>query len=306
VSLNLFEPAGIARRLKVHVHMSVRALRIPTMMRHISLGAVVCLFWATPTRADEELPFLGPDQLPAQAKRMGDTEIQVTGPTLEPVTILIANDPQVPSHHYKLRGKIKYENVEKIGADRCGYVEMWNHFPGGGMYFSRTLATAGPLARLEGTSDWRIIELPFQSEPGKLPDKLVVNVVLPGKGTVTLGSLTLMNCSIAGEWWSQRTSGLVGGIGGSVIGLIGGLVGLLAGLGTARQLVMRICAAIIVLGCGSLVVAVVALCLGQPWYVYYPFLLGGFISVVVFGFNVPTIRKRYDALEMRRMAAMDA
>jgi len=282
------------------------------MTRHICLGAAVCLLWATPIIADEELPFLGPDQLPAQAKRLanGKTEIQITGPTLEPVTILIANDPQIPSPHYKLRGKIKYENVETIGADRCGYVEMWNHFPDGGMYFTRTLATAGPLARLEGTSDWRIIELPFQSQPGKLPNKLIVNVILPGKGTATLGSLTLMSwdgtLSSAGEWWSERMSGLVGGIGGSVIGIIGGLVGLLAGFGVARQLVMRLSVVVIVLGGVGLVVGVVALCLGQPWYVYYPFLLGGFLCVVVFGGNLPTLRKRYDALEMRRMAAMDA
>jgi hypothetical protein len=280
------------------------------MTRHIWLAAAVCLFSAAPTKADEELPFLPPNQLPAQAKRAGDAEIQVTGPTLEPVTILIANDPQVPSPHYKLRGKIKYENVETIGADRCGYVEMWNYFPDGSMYFTRTLATAGPLARLEGTSDWRIIELPFQSQPGKLPNKLVVNVVLPGKGTATLGSLTLMSwdgtISIAGEWWSERTSGLIGGIGGSVIGLIGGLVGLLAGFGVARQLVRRLCIAVIVLGSAGLVGGVVALCFGQPWYVYYPFLLGGCICVVVFGGNLPTLRKRYDALEMRRMAAMDA
>jgi len=280
------------------------------MTRHFWLGAAACLFWAAPTKADEELPFLPPNQLPAQAKRVGDAEIQVTGPTLEPVTILIANDPQVPSPRYKLRGKIKYENVETIGADRCGYVEMWNHFPDGGMYFTRTLATAGPLARLEGTSDWRIIELPFQSQPGKLPNKLIVNVVLPGRGTATLGSLTLMSwdgtISIAGEWWSERMSGLIGGIGGSVIGLIGGLVGLLAGFGVARQLVMRLSVVVIVLGGVSLVVGVVALCLGQQWYVYYPFLLGGFLCVAVFGGNLPTLRKRYDALEMRRMAAMDA
>ena len=280
------------------------------MTRHFWLGAAACLFWAAPTKADEELPFLPPNQLPAQAKRVSDAEIQVTGPTLEPVTILIANDPQVPSPHYKLRGKIKYDNVETIGADRCGYVEMWNHFPDGGMYFTRTLATAGPLARLEGTSDWRIIELPFQSQPGKLPNKLIVNVILPGKGTATLGSLTLMSwdgtLSSAGEWWSERMSGLVGGIGGSVIGIIGGLVGLLAGFGVARQLVMRLSVVVIVLGGVGLVVGVVALCLGQPWYVYYPFLLGGFLCVVVFGGNLPTLRKRYDALEMRRMAAMDA
>jgi hypothetical protein len=49
-----------------------------------------------------------------------------------------------------------------------------------------------------------------------------------------------------------------------------------------------------------------ALAMGQPWFVYYPLFLGGVIGVSKCGLNLPAIRKRYDALELRRMAAMDA
>jgi len=44
---------------------------------------------------------------------------------------------------------------------------------------------------------------------------------------------------------------------------------------------------------------------GQPYAVYYPLLLGGGIAAVVFGSLIPAARKRYAAIELRRMAAMD-
>jgi hypothetical protein len=42
------------------------------------------------------------------------------------------------------------------------------------------------MGKLDGTSDWCEIMLPFHSKPGMLPKKIWVNVVLPGAGTVML------------------------------------------------------------------------------------------------------------------------
>ena len=48
------------------------------------------------------------------------------------------------------------------------------------------------MAKLKGTSDWRAFLLPFNAEGAKgKPTKLVINVVLPGKGTVYLRGLVL-------------------------------------------------------------------------------------------------------------------
>lgn len=261
--------------------------------------------------ADGEIPWPAADKLPPQAtlhpagKMAGQPVLQVVGPSVQPITILEVVNPQVTYHEYTLRAKVKYEGVEKTS-----FLEMWNHFPGGGQYFSRTLSPSGPLQKIEGSSDWREISLPFMSKPGLLPSKLVVNVVLPGKGTVYLTPFTLTSGPVSlgtlGEWWSEPTSGLVGGIGGGVVGLIGALIGGLAGLGKARQLVVGLCVAVIAFGGLCLVAGIVAVTMGQPWYVYYPFLLGGVICVAVCGLNLPGIRKRYDALELRRMTALDA
>lgn len=287
------------------------------MTRHFWLTAIVCLIYVGSACADEQLPFLPAEQLPESAKlvpadKAGAAPVmKIGGPAANPVTVLIANAPKVQSHSYMLRGKVKYEGVEKakIGGEEVpAFLEMWSHFPGGGQFFTRTLANAGPMAKIEGTSDWRDVSLPFVSKPGLLPNKLVVNVVIPGEGTIWLTPLTLTEISAgtAGEWWSEPSAGLVGGIGGSVLGLLGGLIGLLSGIGVGRRFVINLCIAMIAFGAMCLVAGIVAVTLGQPWYVYYPFLLGGVISVAVIGFNLPGIRRRYDALELRRMSAMDA
>ena len=68
---------------------------------------------------------------------------------------------------------------------------MWNFFPGGGQYFSRTLADQGPMMKLAGTSGWREFVLPFDATAPPAPTRLVVNVVLQGRGSVYLGPLEL-------------------------------------------------------------------------------------------------------------------
>ncbi len=106
-------------------------------------------------------------------------------------------------------------------------------------------------------------------------------------------------------WWDDRTSGLIGGIGGSIMGCVGGLIGTLAGLGRARRLTLGLAWASIVFGLACLVAGVVAISLSQPFAVWYPLLLGGGISAGVMGSLLHTLRRRYAEIELRRMAAMD-
>ena len=59
--------------------------------------------------------------------------------------------------------------------------------------------------------------------------------------------------------------------------------------------------------CGILLVAgIVALCVRQPWHVYYPLVLVGFIGVTALGPNLRTIARRFEENELRRMNAADA
>ena len=56
-------------------------------------------------------------------------------------------------------------------------------------------------------------------------------------------------------------------------------------------------------GIGALGVGLYALATGQPYHVWYPFALMGFILAVVLGSLLPVVRRRYAQAEQRRIDA---
>jgi len=74
----------------------------------------------------------------------------------------------VTSTHYAIIGRLKYTNVSS-----GSYLEMLSYFApdkeGGPeqMYFSKTLADSGPMAKLEGTDEGRDFLLPFDATAAK-------------------------------------------------------------------------------------------------------------------------------------------
>jgi len=225
------------------------------------------------------------------------------------VTFMVIDEPRVTRAVYALVGRVRTENVEG-----SAYLEMWSHFPGGGRYFSRTLGEDGPLADLGGTQARRRFVLPFYNKAdAPPPERLTVSVVFAGPGTVYLDSVRLMQYA-AGEdplagpraWWSDRTGGLVGGIGGGLLGVLGGLVGVLAGLGRARRFVLATMKTVAVLGGVALAAGVAAIAAGQPYGVWYPLVLGGALAALLFAGLQRAVRARYDQVELRRIEALDA
>ncbi len=221
------------------------------------------------------------------------------GQTLTPVVKV--DNPPVTSHHYVVRGRVKYEGVAETA-----FLEMWSDFGARGAYFSRTLGEVGPMRSITGTSGWRDFELPFFAEPGMRPEQLTINVVMPGTGTIVLSLLTIHSLEASAAWWSAPQGGLVGGVGGSVLGILGGAIGFLASRRRARHVVIALIATGLAAGIFALVAGVVALCLQQPFFVAYPLLLLGGISTIVLGFNAPGILRRFREDEFRKIAALDA
>lgn len=111
-----------------------------------------------------------------------------------------------------------------------------------------------------------------------------------------------MNC-----WWTAQQAGLIGGVAGSVVGILGGILGTIAGIyapkGKLKGLVYGLAATIIGFGGISLVAGIVALLLRQPFFVYYPLILVGFVCVISLGSLVPVIRLRYREADHRRLEA---
>jgi len=237
-----------------------------------------------------------------------DQRLKIENTTSTPmsVTVLTIDQPQIAGPRYRLSGRLRYENVE--GA---GYLEMWNHFPGGGQYFSRTLGDQGPMMKLKGTSGWRSFVLPFDATGAPSPTRLVVNVVLPGRGTVYLGPLELSDergaaSTQPGDVTTSRLAGMAGGVAGAVIGSLGALIGVLTSLGRARRFVIASTTSLIALGALAFTSGLIAfISTGLSSSVYPSLLLLGFVATVVPLGLLPVIRKRYLEIELRTMRAHD-
>ena len=213
---------------------------------------------------------------------------------------------------YVVRGNVRYENVE--GA---AYLEMWSVMPDGSRYFSRTLGEFGAMRKIQGMSAWRKFELPFNLMDAK-PESvtLEINVVMPGKGSIELKGLTVGDPrqTVRGmrgvEWWSNSKMELVGSFLGSALGLFGALIGCLGGIlapqGKGRRFVMSLLVFSVVTGIVLLIAGLTALCLGQPYHVWYPLVMSGGICVVVVMFIFPALRRSYAQAERRRIEALDA
>ncbi len=239
--------------------------------------------------------------------------------TEKKTSVITIDNPDIKRAVYALIGEVSYKDV-----NGKGYIEMISHFPGSGSFFTRTLTRSGPLAALKGSSGWRPFMLPFfmkQGDPeftkqSRGPEKLTISVVLPEGGVVYLSSLRLVQYENnkdpfalfsrqSGHWWSERTAGIAGGICGTIIGCLGGLIGLLAGKGKARSFVTGLMKTLVACGAIGILSGIIALVTSQPYAVYYPLLLGGGITFIVFGALLGTIRKRYERMELRKIQAMD-
>jgi hypothetical protein len=240
------------------------------------------------------------------------------GPGGGTVRVLEIAQPEITQSSWAIEGKVRYANV----VDN-GYIEMWSHFPDGSAYFSRTLDTSGPLGVLHGKSEWREFRLPFFSQPGKVPSKLEVNVVLPSGGTVWLGPAKLKEVIaqsspaadaikkanggvIIAPWWNSAQGGRIGGILGTVLGLYGALIGTLGSRGRGRRLGISLMSAMMVLCALMFLIGTLAWSIGQPYAVWYPLLLCGAIGGIVSGSLLPVMKRRFEEIEMRRMTALDA
>ena len=226
------------------------------------------------------------------------------------VTLCEIPAPRIQDPVYMLSGWVRHEDVQGKA-----FFDMWTIFPDGSRYFTRTLADVGPLRFLQGTSAWRQVQIPFQMEDGPdaaRPSAILLNIVFEGPGTVWLTNLeltehkTLFAAMQSEGWWSDRTAGRIGAVGGCVIALVAILVWILASRGRARGFVNATLLTASALGFAAVIVGVVAAASGQPYGVYYPLLLMGGITATLSLIAFFRLRKQYAAAELRRMESLDA
>ena len=247
-------------------------------------------------------------------------KIEITNDTPQDFLLLKISDPGVIKKAYFLLCEAKHENVSITNnydygtfADRLNRVirpislGVECSLPpavlggDGRIIYAKAIGRYGD--KIAGFWTSSQFELARDSLEG-LPTQLEVHLFTQRRGTVYLRPIRLWG--VVGSWWSPQQIGLIGGIGGSVIGCFGALLGLLASKGKARSFVLTTMKIFIALGILLTIAGFVAVVSSQPYAVWFALLLPGVILTLVFSLNLPSIQRRYDELEIRRMTSIDA
>lgn len=107
-------------------------------------------------------------------------------------------------------------------------------------------------------------------------------------------------------WWDESATTIVIVVGaglGATAGILGAASGTLAPRGIGRGPVVTLHSLYVLTGLVSLAAGIVAVVSGQPYRVYYPLLLIGFILSVVMTPLLPILLIRYRQAEHRRLEA---
>jgi len=115
----------------------------------------------------------------SQVKVEGQSSIKIT--TRHPTTICLGEvtglDLENATLIYRARVKSQLEGAALL--------EMWVQI-GSGRYFSRGLNST-----IEGNSDWKTIQTPFIFQKGQRPDKITLNLIINGRGTMWIDNIVL-------------------------------------------------------------------------------------------------------------------
>lgn len=156
------------------------------MSRTLAILSLLVLM-ATPILADDLATLSLDDASTIGTTIQTDTKIKVEGAgsikisTLHPTTICLG---EVDGLDIGL-AKLLYSARVKSDLDGSAYLEMWAHV-GGGQYFSRGLDN-----QVKGKADWTLLQTPFVFQKGQKPDKVVLNLVVNGTGTVWVDDVVL-------------------------------------------------------------------------------------------------------------------
>ena len=115
----------------------------------------------------------------SNVKTEGAASIRITAKW--PATVFLAEIPGPDVQNAKL----VYRADVKCDMQGSAFLEMWAHV-GDGQYFSK-----GVKDSVKGKSDWKTISTPFFFQKGQKPDKLTLNIVVEGTGTVWIDNIVL-------------------------------------------------------------------------------------------------------------------
>ncbi len=115
----------------------------------------------------------------AAVKAEGAAALRITATWPTTVTLGEVDGPDVEA------ATLVYSARVKTDLEGAAFLELWAHV-GGGRYFSRGLDDV-----VRQRSDWRTIRTPFVLGKGQRPEKVTLNLVIDGRGTVWVDDVVL-------------------------------------------------------------------------------------------------------------------
>lgn len=156
-------------------------------MKGMWVFALASLMLINPAMA-QELKKLGLDDAASIGLQIqNDASIKVEGKgslkisTWWPTTVCLGEVSGLNIENAKLIYKAKV----KTDLQGSAHLEMWVSV-GGGHYFSKGLND-----QVKDKSDWKTVQTPFIFQKGQKPDKVTLNVVINGIGTVWVDDIIL-------------------------------------------------------------------------------------------------------------------
>ena len=157
-------------------------------MTHTLIVSIVT-WLAYHSAAAEELKKLALDGASVVSPRItSDSEVKTEGKaslkieTAWPTTVCLGEVKDLDIENARLIYQAKLKSELSEGA---AYLEMWAHV-GDGQYVSRGLDNP-----ITGRTDWKTVQTPFLFQAGQRPEKVTLNLVINGKGTVWVDDVKL-------------------------------------------------------------------------------------------------------------------
>lgn len=156
-------------------------------MRCILVVAAVLLLATSPLQGEnvgklslDDIASVSPKiEIDSHEKVEGKSAVKIT--TRWPTTVYLGEMTNLNV----TAAKLIYQAKVKSDLDGSAFLEMWAHV-GGRAYFSKGLNDA-----VRGKTTWKTIQTPFLFQPGQKADKITLNIVINGKGTVWIDDIVL-------------------------------------------------------------------------------------------------------------------
>lgn len=116
-----------------------------------------------------------------QTKAEGAASLRITTPRAVTIPVAEIDAPGVDNARLTYSARVK----TALEGEGQAYLEMWCIFKDG-QYFSRGLDNPAT-----GATDWSRLSTPFFLKSGQMPEKITLNLVIQGSGTVWIDDVHL-------------------------------------------------------------------------------------------------------------------